>query len=170
MGRVAVVLGLVLASGALSGCVQRCVVGDTITCACTDGRAGRQVCNGLGNFQPCTCKSLPDAGLPGVDAGTCFSTSLFSVGLNPPLRLAVGASATVQASSLSTRDPLRYRWTLHGEPVDAGPTYSQSALSVAFDRPGTWWVEADVTSLDFGDCQVGHGRERVQERRGHGLW
>lgn len=149
MGRVVVVLGLVVL---LSGCVEHCVTGEVNACACTDGRAGLQIC--VGTFQPCVCNSWSPA-----DAGGCFNTSFE---LNPPLRLAVGAGATVEASSdylsyYPSSGALRYSWALRGEPIDGGLVASQSSASVQFGRPGTWWLEVDVSSQD-GGCHVGRGQ------------
>ncbi|MDP1824385.1 MAG: hypothetical protein Q8L48_14110 [Archangium sp.] len=151
MGRlVVVVMGL---TGAL-GCVERCVAGESNACACTDGRSGQQVCGDLGTFQACSCTSKPDAG-PGTDGGTvCSTTNPLSVELNQPLRLAVGAGVTVRASSEATR----FRWTLVGEPVDAGLVESLPVASLQFDRPGSWWLEVDVSRQQNGNCQEGHGR------------
>lgn len=147
---VVVVMGL---AGAF-GCVERCVTGESNACACIDGRPGRQVCGDRGTFQPCSCTSRPDAG-DGTDGGAvCSTTNPLSVQLNPPLRLAVGAGVTVRASSEATR----YRWTLVGEPVDAGLVESLPVASLQFDRPGTWWLEVDVSKQQNGNCQEGHGR------------
>lgn len=138
------------------GCVGRCVTGASNDCACTDGRAGRQVCSDQGTYQPCVCTSKPDAG-SGTDGGVaCLTTNTLTVRLNQPLRLAVGAGATVSADVSTTLS--RYRWTLVGEPVDGGLVELASFASVQFDRPGTWWLEVDVTNQHNGNCQEGHGR------------
>jgi hypothetical protein len=50
-----------------------CVMGESISCACSDGRTGAQVCaaDGMG-YGACACASVPrsDGGDLGVDAGT----------------------------------------------------------------------------------------------------
>lgn len=161
MGRVAALLWLFFSS-ALGGCVEHCVVGETNACACTDGRAGRQVCGSFGTFEPCACTSIaPDAGAP--DAGFCSTSYPLSIELNQPLRLAVGTGATVRASTSTSATALRHRWTLHGPPIDAGLVDSSPIASVQFDRPGTWWLEVDVSGQAYGECQAGHGRGGLLE-------
>ncbi len=57
----------------LAGCgggSSLCVVGESISCACTDGRTGAQVCQADGTFGACACTGAgEDAGRGSADAG-----------------------------------------------------------------------------------------------------
>lgn len=54
----------------LSACspAASCVAGQSIACACTDGRSGVQVCSADGSYGACTCSSSPDMAQMSVPA------------------------------------------------------------------------------------------------------
>jgi hypothetical protein len=70
---------VVLVAVALGACqttsVQMtCVPGASAACACTDGRAGAQLCGKDGTFEACVCVTVDGGTQPTVDAGTSDAT------------------------------------------------------------------------------------------------
>ena len=50
--------------------VPVCVVGQSNSCACTDGRPGAQICEAGGTYGACVCADPPDGGVVAADSGT----------------------------------------------------------------------------------------------------
>ncbi len=120
IGRVLLPALTALAIGCGAG-GQRCTPGQSIACACSDGRSGAQVCEGDGTYAACECGSVNGTG--GHGGG--------DMGGGTP---SVGGAKRVFVTSIA------YAAT-------AAPTVCQNAAN-AVGLGGTWkaWMAVNTTS------------------------